>query len=275
MTSPIVSIIIPTWNEQEKTTRCFSSILASTDLPYEVIWVDNGSIPGMYAAIKKHSSRFGERLNSIRLQANVGFVKATNIGIRAASPSTKYIILLNNDTEVTAGWVNKLVAPLKDPTIGAVGPITQSELAWQAANHLNRRWHLGLPAFNQPTITRNISNLIAQYGSALTAKFKEKYVETHGNPLSFFCVALAKATINKIGILDEDFGMGLGDDDEYCYRLRAHGYKLLISLGTFVYHWHRTTFNALKLPVDNIRRTNIRLLKEKKNKIDKELRPNG
>jgi GT2 family glycosyltransferase len=101
--------------------------------------------------------------------------------------------------------------------------------------------------------------------------FKNKYIDVGKLPLSFFCAAFRKETFDQIGFLDEDFGMGLGDDDEYCYRLRAHNLKLVLSLETFVFHHHRTTFKALKLPVDKIRRRNIHTLRAKKKAIMKEL----
>jgi len=266
---PEVSIVIPVCNEAAKTVKCLASIRANTKMAHEVIWVDNGSDSNNFGLIKRQATKPNVHTKLIRLKQNVGFVKATNIGIQEAEKSSKYIILLNNDTEVSQRWATKLITPLKkDPKVGAVGPITQSGISWQEAAHLNRRWDLKIPRFpKQWDKNGNIHN----YSTTISSMFKNQYIDIGTLPLSFFCVALRKETFDQIGLLDEDFGMGLGDDDEYCFRLRAHKLKLVLSLETFVFHHHRTTFKTLKLSVDSIRRRNIRTLRTKKKAIMKEV----
>jgi O-antigen biosynthesis protein len=262
---PDLSIIIPVWNEAAKTVNCLASIRANTKYPHEVIWIDNGSNDENFGTIKRQATRPNVHTKLIKLAQNVGFVKAINIGIKEAEKSSKYIILLNNDTEVSYCWAQKLLTPLQqDAKIGAVGPITQSKISWQEASHLNQRWNLKIPLF--PKGGERKKN-IHKYNEILTHKFKNKYISIDKLPLSFFCVALRKDTIDKVGLLDEDFGIGLGDDDEYCYRLRAHKFKLALSLETFVYHYHRTTFKTLKIPIDTLRRRNVKILRMKKKNI--------
>ena len=261
---PVISIIVPVHNESEKTIRCFTSIRTYTPIPHEIIWVDNGSSSAHVDPIKRQATQPGMHTKLIKLNSNVGFVKATNIGLKNIEDSCSYVILLNNDTEVTEEWAEKLIAPLmQDPAVGAVGPITQSEIAWQEATSLNRRWRLNLPCFSRNRLDRIGSTSIRNYGISLAAKFRSKYVNVGDLSLSFFCAAMRKTTVDQVGLLDEDFGYGLGDDDEYCYRLRTNGFKQLLSLGTFVYHRHRTTFTALRLPIDQIRRTNMQTLRRK------------
>ena len=65
---------------------------------------------------------------------NLGFVKATNQGIKEAEGD--YIILLNNDTEVYMGWEKRLINPLiEDKSVGAVGPVTKVELPGKKLRH--------------------------------------------------------------------------------------------------------------------------------------------
>jgi len=263
MSEAIVSIVVPTCNEHEKTIQCFASLRAYTDVPYELVWVDNGSNVQSYNAILQQASKPGVRCTKIKFKNNTGFVVATNAGIRAASKSSKYIVMLNNDTMVSPKWLTRLLAPFKDPLVGAVGPITQSKISWQESGHLNVRWKLSLPVFRTPTVVKRVPEAIEKYAAVLSSQFSTKYVETHGNPLAFFCVAIPRRVIDQVGLLDEDFGIGLGDDEEYCHRLRRNGYKLILSLGSFVFHWHRTTFKSLRLPIDSIRRKNVKLLKAK------------
>ena len=259
---PVVSIVVPVHNESAKTIRCFASIRANTHMPYEIIWVDNGSSPDHFGKVKRQAMKPRVHTKLIRFKKNVGFVRATNAGIKEVEKSSKYIVLLNNDTEVCWNVLLKLTTPLDDKEVGAVGPITQSKISWQEAEHLNMRWGFGLPKF--PNGKGANPKLIRAYSDLLTKKFSDRYVPVDKLPLSFFCVAMRKDTVEKVGLLDEAFGFGLGDDDEYCFRLRAHNLKLMLSLETFIYHWHRSTFRSLKIPVDKLRRKNIRILREKK-----------
>ena len=260
---PIISIVIPTFNQSYMTVKCFQSIRENTPTPYEIVWVDNGSSPDEFSIMKSQAIRPRVHTKLVKFANNTGYVKATNAGIREAEG--KYIILLNNDTEVSIrGWEKGLIKPLKDKSnkIGVVGPITQSKISWQESNSLNIRWKLGLPKYHKKN---------KEYAKNLYDTFGGKYINVGNLPLSFFCAAMRKDVIDEVGLLSEDFGIGLGDDDEYNMRLRYFGYKNTLSLGSFVYHHHRTTFNACQLSVDSIRRRNIPILRkyEKKYKQGK------
>lgn len=259
--TPVVSIVIPGINEATKTIACLRSIRACTATPYEIVWVDNGSSPKQFDAIRYQATRPHVHTKLIRNARNLGFVKAVNQGL--AEASGEFIVLLNNDTEVTPNWEKKLIKPLaNNPKVGAVGPVTQSRIAWQEAYNLNLRWNLDLPLFQITTPN------IPSYAEQLEKVFKNKYIDIGNLPLSFFCAAFRRSTFKNLGGLCEEFNIGLGDDDEYSMRLRAQGYRLMLSLGTFVYHHHRTTFKSLNLGVDSLRRHNIKILRRK----EKELR---
>jgi GT2 family glycosyltransferase len=261
-TTPVVSIIIPVVDQAAMTVRCLQSIRANTKLPHEIIWIDNGSKPENLGVIRRQATRPRVQCKLIKNKNNVGFIKATNQGIRESK--SDYIILLNNDTEVSWRWASKLLKPLMNNTkVGAVGPVTQSKIAWQEASNLNRRWKMGLPRLNGHTKEA--------YAEILSKKFHGKYLDVGSHPLSFFCVAMRRSIFSEIGYLCEEMSVGLGDDDEFCMRLRAHEYTLMISLSTFVYHAHRTTFNALKLGVDSLRRHNLPILKRKEKELKKKL----
>lgn len=260
---PIISIVIPVYNEADKTIRCFSSIRACTKTPYEIIWVDNGTSDMNFPHIKKAATRSGMHTKLVKFNRNLGFVRGTNAGIKEIEDTTKIIIFLNNDTVVTTGWELGLVEELQDPNIGAVGPITQSKISWQEAENMNRRFKLKLPKFGVKFTKGVDTKQLERYAAQLT-KNKGLSVDCGDIPLSFFCAAFRSDVIEKVGLLDEAFGFGLGDDDEYCHRLRSYGYKLSVRLDSFVFHHHRTTFKSLKLPVDSIRRMNIKILKNKK-----------
>jgi GT2 family glycosyltransferase len=262
MANPVISIVVPVVDQPDVTIRCFHGVRLFTKLPFELIWVDNGSTKESRRLIARQADQFKGRCHLIRNDTNEGFIKATNKGIRAARG--EYIILLNNDTEVFPGWETKLIKPLYHyDDVGAVGPITQSGISWQTNRYLNHRWEIGLPPYNE--------SIKLEYWKKLKKKFEDKYLDVTGMPLSFFCTAMHRSLVDDIGLLCEEMNIGLGDDDEFCMRMRMHGYKQWLSLGTFVYHSHRTTFRALNLGVESLHSYNMQILKKKEKELQKKL----
>ena len=103
--SPTVSILIVSYNTRELTLACLDSILAETrGASFEVIVVDNASTDGSPAAIAAHPLR----PTLLALHSNVGFAQGNNIA--AAKASGELILLLNPDTVVLDGAIDRLVA---------------------------------------------------------------------------------------------------------------------------------------------------------------------
>ena len=80
-----------------------------------------------------------------------------------------------------------------------------------------------------------------------------------------------RSLFDKIVVLCEEMNIGLGDDDEFCMRMRAYGYRQWLSLGTFIYHNHRTTFRALNIGVESLHAYNMQILKRKQKELEKKL----
>lgn len=250
------SIVVPTFNQSAMTVRCFESIRRNTTAEYELIWVDNGSSPDQFSIVYHAAKRLALPTKVIRFKNNMGFIKATNAGICEAAG--EYVLLLNNDTEVGCRWDEKLVKPLSNIDIGAVGPVTQSAIAWQEVAHVNKRYGKNMPIYH---------GTVDIYAKLLDQNYGNEYIEITTGPLAFFAVAIRRETFAEIGLLDEAYGLGLADDDDFCMRLRVAGMKLMLSLGTFVFHHHRTTFRSLNVRVDDMLRKNLKILKDKKQKL--------
>lgn len=113
---PMVSIVIPVYNQIHYTYACLASILEHTkDVVYEVIIADDVS-----SDATKELSKFTENVVICRNETNQGFLRNCNQAAKAARG--KYVMFLNNDTQVTEGWLSSLVNLIEaDSTIGMVG----------------------------------------------------------------------------------------------------------------------------------------------------------
>ena len=262
---PEVSVIIVSLNQSAKTIKCFQSIRATCSLPREIIWVDNGSKTDEFAMMRRAATRPRMRCKLIKHKHNVGFIQGVNSAIPEIDKRSKYVVLLNNDTEVGPDTFKKLVRPFEeDPKTGLTSCITQSQISWQTAEHLNRRWpELGLPYFKEHY------NDLLKYSSVLAEKFAGKVLEVTNMNIAFFCACFRKEVfVDEMGGLDKDFGIGLAEDDYANHFLRHRGYKSYLALDAFVFHHHRTTFKALRLSLDSIRRSNLKVLKTKIKQLD-------
>lgn len=206
----MTDIIIPTHNLAEMTVKCLESIRQHTT-NYRVIWVDNGSDVG---AKRKVQDVLDDMPHvAIMLGSNTGFIRATNAGIRASNGA--YVCLLNNDTEVEAGWLDRMLSVFEDdPQIGMVGPTTTAG-SWQNRNKVMSR---------------------------VQADTRWVYVHTM---LAFFCVVLRRDVVEQVGMLDERYGVGFGDDDDYSRRVVQAGFRMALALDVLVHHHHRSTFRSL------------------------------
>lgn len=227
-----VSIIIPTLNGSDLTERCVNSILHSTLAgDFEIIVVDDGSSDDSKARLGRLAS-----VRFIALDQNMGFPSAVNAGLRAARG--EHAILLNNDTVVTRGWLERLLRPLAlGQGIGLVGPCSNSVSGPQEVE-CDYESLEGLPRFAERFSESNRGQL--------------RYVPR----LVGFCLLIARTVLDRIGLLDEGFGIGMFDDDDYSLRALSVGFQAVIACDCFVHHDGSATFrregiDTTKLLVEN------------------------
>jgi GT2 family glycosyltransferase len=112
--TPLVSVIIVTYNGGGVLGACLRSVFHQPYRPIEVILVDNASTDG---SVERARHSFPE-IRIILNSSNLGYAPANNLGVAAATG--EYVVLLNNDTEVEAGWIPGLLALLDRPGVGLV-----------------------------------------------------------------------------------------------------------------------------------------------------------
>src|SRR6185437_4344832 len=223
--SPRVSVVILCYNNLDFTRACLASLFAFSEYPeLEIICVDNASDDGTDAFLRESAARHPE-LRAIRNPRNLGFAAGNNVGIRAATG--EIVVLLNNDTYATRGWVRDLIRPLLlDPGIGMTGPLTKM---------------IG----NEQKIAINYANMteMAREAASFTARRRRQRLEVE--TLAFFCVAIRKDVFAKAGLLDESYTVGFFEDDDFCRRARTAGYRLAICDDVFIHHHLSASFAQL------------------------------
>jgi len=226
------SIVVLCYNSLEETTRpCLESVIKNTPAgEYELIVIDNASSDGTSEYLQEFAKLHGNvqiQLNNV----NKGYAGGNNDGIALAKG--EYIVLLNNDTLTPIGWLDKLLCLFQNhPKIGLVGPVT---------NSAGNEQRIELDRLNE----NNYEVISGEYIKRQSGVWFET------EKLGFFCVAIRRSVLEKIGVLDEKFGIGMFEDDDYCIRAKKAGFTIAVAEDCFVFHKGSVSFG--KLAVENYR----------------------
>ncbi|MGC8640478.1 MAG: glycosyltransferase [Isosphaeraceae bacterium] len=223
---PLCSIVIPTYNGRPLLARCLASI--SQHLPRERSWtteivvVDDASTDDTADWLASHFPS----VRLVRLERNGGFCAAANAGIAAARGH--FIQLLNNDTEVTPGWLEAGLAPFSDPNVGSVAPLVLVRSDPRRVDSAGDSYNLaGWPTkrgHGQPVerwINRPLEDVFTASGSS--AFYRAEAIRQVGgfDPL--------------LGSYYEDVDLG--------FRLRWAGYRCVYNAHSRVLHEISATYN--------------------------------
>lgn len=239
MEMPICSIVILSYNQLNYTKACLESIKQYTDLPYEVIVIDNASTEK--ECVEYLESR--DDIIFIKNSVNKGFAGGCNQGISMAKG--KYIMLLNNDTIVTRNWLSNMVDLLdKNSNIAMTGPLTNATVGKQM--------------------------IYTDYGSDMEKMHElAKRVSESGNKpwrtlrLVFFCVLIRREIFDEIGMLDEKFAVGNYEDDDFNLRMLMAKKEFYICRTSFIHHFMNVSFKQRNVEREKVMMKNKKLLEDK------------
>ena len=224
---PLVSIIVLCYNQLEYTRQCVESILSKTAYPnYELILVDNASTDGTAAYLRELDAR-EEKVHIVLNGENRGFAGGNNDGLALAKGSL--LLLLNNDTVVTRGWLTGMVKRFRDRTVGVVGPVTNS-IGDEAMINLGYR--------------KNVARMPALAYAYTAAHMGEDF--PNSGTLAMFCYMFSREVLETVGPLDEGYGIGMFEDDDYCAAVRRAGYGIVLAEDVFVHHYGSVSFKKLE-----------------------------
>lgn len=214
-----ISAVIINWNTGDLLEGCLASLRAhpAPGRRLEIIVVDNGSTDGSQERVRSN----WPDVRLVANQANLGFTRATNQGIRVSQG--KYLLLINADAQLTAGCLERMLVVMEaDPRAGAVGPrLVYGDGRWQ-------RWTAG----REPTLGAAINYYF----------FAERVLPTRGRARGLYlgrdvrepfqpdwvtsaCMLVRRAAVDEVGLLDERFFVYM-DDVDLCRRLREGGWRV-------------------------------------------------
>jgi tetratricopeptide (TPR) repeat protein len=174
---------------------------------------------------------------------NRGFPIAANQGMRAAKG--QQILLLNNDTIVTTGWLRRMLRALEShPRIGLVGPCSNNVSGSQY-------------------VTVQYDELESLDGFAWDWGKSHARVVADTDRLVGFCLLIRREVVERIGLLDERFSPGNFEDDDYCLRALDAGFRAVIARDAFVHHFAGRTFLGTDIRFGELLAEKQQLFREK------------
>lgn len=220
---PLVSILIPVYNNIKLTLECLHSINEnSKTLNYEIIIIDDAS--------KDETQQFLSSMKGIiylRNNQNLGFLRSCNLGLQRIR--TPYVVILNNDVQVTKNWLNSLLDTFYlYPDTGAAGPKIlfpdgRLQEAGAKINYDGTTQLIGI--FDDPN------------------KARYNYIRTV-DYCSACCLMIKTDVIEKAGVFDISFAPAYCEDVDLCLRIQKLNLKIRYNPNSIIIHHLNATMKT-------------------------------
>ena len=229
-----VDIVICIHNAANEVQQCLNSVIQNTSSPYNLVLIDDGSNQETQRLLEKFASSHKAVL--IRNKEPLGYTRAANLGLKQSN--AEFVLLLNSDTMVTAGWLDRLVACAEsNPRIGLVGPLSNTA-SWQSIPDIEFEGD-----WAENPLPKNIS--IEEIGDRISRYSGQLYPVVP--LLNGFCMLIRKSLIQQIGYFDElNFGEGYGEENDLVLRASKAGWLLAVADDTFVFHHQSRSYSHEK-----------------------------
>jgi len=246
-----VSIVIPVFNRVEFTRQCLSSLYRWSfweGVEFEVIVVDNGSKDATGEYLEEAQHRY-PNLRVLRNQENQGFARACNRGVQGSSG--KYILFLNNDTEVWPGWLAPLVRVLeRDERVAAVG----SKLLFPDGTIQ----HAGVVVINHKQIKDPLwcCHIYRQKPSSLPEANERRVYQA----VTAACMLVRRSAFEAVGGFDEGYWNGYEDVD-LCFKFGERRWLVVYEPESVLIHYEsQSGLERFKRVKNNVERLHTKWL---------------
>ena len=215
----LVSIIITNWNGKEYLERCLSSVFNQSYKNIEVILVDDASRDGSVNYLKRNFLR----AKIIVSEKHLGFAGVNNIGYKQSKG--KYILFLNNDTEVTKDFLIKLINVLgSNKNIGGV----QSKILFM----------------DNSTRLDSVGAFLTNTGFLYHYGIKKKDSSKYNKQIDIYtakgaCMLFKREVLKKIEVDSEIFDSeyySYFEETDMCHRVWLAGYRIVFVPNSVIYH---------------------------------------
>ncbi len=209
---PTVEIVIPVHEGLSLVRDCIRSIKAFTAMPFRAVIIDDASCAATHERLRALVTG-DDRFELVRNETNLGFLLTCERGF--ASASADYVVLLNSDTVVTPGWLERMVACAEsDPRIAIVNPLSN-----EAANLSVRL----APGLSLTSMSQQIAKLSRRsYPDVTTAVG--------------MCIMFRRMAVELLGSFDRIFAPAYCEESDLCMRYTEAGLRAVVADDAFVYH---------------------------------------
>lgn len=229
VSQPAIDVIVPVYSGEAETRTCIESVLASpTRVARQVVVIDDASpVPALSAWLRELAQAGHVAL--IAHPANAGFVASVNEGM--ALHRDRDVLLLNSDTEVAPGWLDRIAAcARRDPAIGTVTPFSNNATICSYPRTLVN---------NAIPPGETTASLDAAFAAANAGRAAD-IVTAVG-----FCMYITRRCLDRVGLFDyERYGAGYGEEVDFCMRAARAGFRNVIAADAFVRHVGEVSFSA-------------------------------
>jgi len=230
MNGPAVDVIVPIYRGLAEVQRCIDSVLASTPrTPYQLVLINDCSPEPEVTAWLRDLAATRPELLLLENAQNLGFVGTVNRGM--ALHLERDVVLLNSDTEVANDWLDRLYeAARSDSQVASVTPFSSNATICSFPltcqdNPLPAGWTVA--ALDQ-VMQRANPGVRVEIPTAVG-----------------FCMYISRAALSEIGLFDQErFGRGYGEENDFCMRAAAAGWRHLLACDCFVFHEGGVSFSS-------------------------------
>ena len=234
-----ITVLVPVYNAFDDVQRCVASLIRNTTRPVTLLLIDDASPDDRIGPLLESFAASSDQITLSTNSANLGFVATVNAGF-AQRPDDD-VIILNSDTEVPPRWVELFAAAGADPTVATVTAMSNNAGAFSAPNVGQ---HNELPGGID-----DVGRSVAQHSERL----RPEVPTGHG-----FAMLIKREALDDLnGFDEENFGRGYCEENDFCMRAAAAGWRNVVADDVLVAHHGSASFGDNKAELLAVNRARL------------------